>query len=143
MAESNKSRGIQLLRTDDSIPGVVRFYDRREDDVQRAFVAQFSVPAIVGFTDRDEMKELLGDGTEALLRAACHGLTQNILDSSNKLEGDERIAFVRKACATVQAGGWASAPVDEAKARQTAISALVKVGFTPEAAAAIVDKKQA
>lgn len=128
MAQENKSRGTQLLRTDDSTPGVVKFYDRRQADAAKAFVAQVDVTKL---------------SREALVRAAVHGLTQNILDASNKLEGDERVKFVRQACGIVQAGGWASAPVDEAKLRENIISGMMKMGFTREAAIAAINAKKA
>jgi hypothetical protein len=124
----NKTRAIQLLRTDDSIEGKVRFYDRRQTDVNKAFVAEVDVSKL----DR-----------KALLRLAVHGATQNILDSSNKLEGDERVTFVRKACATVQQGGWSSAPVDEAKLQENVVNGLMKMGFTREAALAAIAAKKA
>ena len=135
MANDTKTRGTQLLRTDDSTPGMVRFYDRRQNDVNKAFVGQVDIAKMLKAGEH-----LQPDSP--IVKAAVHGITQNILDSSNKLEGDERVAFVRKACATVQAGGWASAPVDEAKARENAINALMKLGFTREAAVAAVDKKR-
>jgi hypothetical protein len=112
MANDTKARGIQLIRTDDSIPGIVRFYDRREANVQKAFIGQINV------TELDE---------QARNRAAVHGVTQNVLDSSNKLTGDERVAFIKKACAHVQSGGWSAAPVDEAKQLADLQSALAKL----------------
>lgn len=123
MADANKGRGTQLLRTDDSIPGMVRFFDRRVTDVKAAYIAQVDVSQL----DR-----------AALLKAAVHGITQNILDSSNKLEGDARVAFVKKACTVVQNGGWSSTPVDEDTLRKNAIEAFVKMGLTRAAAEAAV-----
>lgn len=112
-------RGIQLVRTDDSVKGTVQFFDRRKTDVQQAFIARVSVQ---------------GMSQEALIRAAIHGITQNILDSSNKLDGDERVAYIKHACRVVQNGGWASAPVDEAAQIERAVQALVKLGIAePEA----------
>lgn len=141
MADANKTRGMQLLRTDDSLPGCVRFYDRRQTDVNKAFIAQVSLESLAiraGVT-----KELLGkDEMKAIMRAAVHGVTQNILDSSNKLEGDARVTFVRNACRIVQDGGWASAPVDEEKQRENAIAALMKLGFTKDAAIAAINAKK-
>ena len=122
-ASATKARAIRLVRTDDSTPGKVKFYDRRETDVSKAFVAEIDVTKL---------------STEALHRAARHGITQNILDASNKLEGDERIAFIRKSAAAVQAGGWASAPVDEAKARETLLKAAAAFGIDPAAMAKLL-----
>jgi hypothetical protein len=142
MADANKSRGIQLLRTDDSVAGAVSFYDRRQANVAQAFIAKVSMESLAiaaGVT-----KEALAhDGMKAVLRAAVHGVTQNILDASTKLEGDARVKFVRDACRIVQNGGWASAPVDEEKLRENTISAMMKLGFTREAAIAALNTKKA
>lgn len=127
MANETKSRGIQLIRTDDAVQGIVRFYDRREEDVKKAFISEVDVTKL---------------STEALYRAARHGITQNLLDSSNKLEGDARVNFIREQSRIVQNGGWASAPVDAAKLRENAISALTKLGFDAETAARMVDAKK-
>ena len=141
-------RGIQLLRTDDSVSGVVKFYDRRVEDAQRAFVGEVSVSnmivealnaAGIGNKLTNEQIEQLGVNLAPVIRAAVHGITQNILDSSNKLDGDERRDYVRKMCAVVQSGGWASAPQDESALRKRAIDALVKMGLTLQAATAAVD----
>ncbi len=125
-ATTTKARAIQLIRTDDATPGLVKFFDRREADVKKAFIGQVDVTKL---------------SQEALYRAARHGLTQNLLDSSNKLEGDARRDFIAKACVTVQNGGWSSAPVDEAKQVENAISALTKLGFSAEVAAQMIAKK--
>lgn len=126
MANETKSRGTQLLRTDDSTAGRVKFYDRRQADVGKAYIAEVDVSKL---------------SREALERAAVHGITQNILDSSNKLDGDARVAFVKDAARIVQQGGWASAPQDTAKVRENAIAALTKLGFTIEAATKLADSK--
>lgn len=135
MAESNanvtKTRGQVLLRADDKVSGVVSFYDRREADVAKAFIGKIDVNA------------MLPAGVVIpphVIKAACHGYTQNMLDSSNKLEGNERVAYVRKTCAIVQAGGWASAPMDEAAIRENAIAGLVKLNIPRAQAEAIVAK---
>ncbi len=132
MANANQSgRGIQLIRTEDNLPlQQVSFYDRRETDVRAAFIGTIHLPTIAG----EAMT------SPAIVKAALHGYTQNVLDSSNKLTGDERVAFIRKACETINAGGWASAPQDEGKIRENAISALVKLGFSQSAAEATVAK---
>jgi hypothetical protein len=124
MQQTNKTRGVQLLRTDDSTPGKVKFYDRRQEDVTKAFIAEVDVTKL---------------SRDALLRAAVHGLTQNILDASNKLEGDARVKYVKDACRIVQDGGWASAPVDEEKLRENALAALMKLGLNKEAALAAIN----
>ena len=128
MAE-NKTRATRLIRTDDSIPGVVKFYDCRETDVAKAYIGAVELALMC------EEREFLEAIPSCIVRAACHGYTQNILDSSNKLEGDARVAFVRKAIDQVNAGGWASTPIDEDAARAKAISALVKTGFFTQAQA--------
>jgi hypothetical protein len=121
MATATKTRGQQLLRTE-SEGTVQRFFDRRSG----AFVGAFDTAA-------------LPEG--ALHRAAMHGLTQNILDSSNKLDGDARIAHVKAQCEIVQAGGWASAPsevnLDTVKAKM--IAAMMAKGKTHAEAAALIE----
>ena len=119
-ATNNKTRGTQLLKTE--VTGsTVRFFDRRNG----AFVAAVDVSKL---------------GEEALYKAALHGVTQNLMDSSNKLDGDARIAHVRQQADIVQAGGWASAPsevnIDAAKSKM--IAALIATGKTPEEAAKMV-----
>lgn len=118
---NNKTRGIQLLKTETE-GSTVRFFDRRNGD----FVAAVNVAQL---------------SEAALHRAALHGLTQNLLDSSNKLEGDERVAHIKRQAEIVQAGGWATAPsevnVDAAKAKM--IAALVAKGKTPEEATKMVE----
>ena len=121
MATENKAtRGTQLLKTE-STGTVQRFFDRRSG----AFVASF---------DTAKLPEA------ALHKAAMHGLTQNLLDSSNKLEGDARIAHIKTQCEIVQAGGWASSPaevnIDAAKAKM--IAALVAMGRTHEEATKMI-----
>jgi hypothetical protein len=120
MATENKTRGTQLLKTETEGP-TVRFFDRRSG----AFVASVNVAKLT-------------EG--ALHRAALHGLTQNLLDSSNKLEGDARIVHIKAQAEIVQAGGWASSPtevnIDAAKAKM--IAALVAMGKTPEEATKMV-----
>lgn len=124
-SETTKTRGIQLIRSDMQ-GSIIRFFDRREENVQKAFIAQVDVADL---------------GQAALYRAAGHGLTQNLLDSSNKLEGDARIEHIRNQCRIVQAGGWASAPsevnIESAKAKM--IAALISKGKSPEQAAALVE----
>lgn len=116
-----KTRGIQLLKTETE-GATLRIFDRRSG----AFVASVNVAQLT-------------EG--ALHRAALHGITQNLLDSSNKLEGDERIAHIKAQAEIVQAGGWASAPsevnIESAKAKM--IAALIARGKTPEQAAALVE----
>jgi hypothetical protein len=132
--ESNtKARPALLIRADDSVPGVVRFYDRREADVQKALIGSVNV-VTMGNTEGSFVPP-------AIARAAVHGITQNILDASNKLTGDERVAFIARACETVQAGGWASAPVDEEAAIKKAVKALMALGMTLEAATAIAAQR--
>jgi hypothetical protein len=137
MANGNtKARNVQLIRTDDKIPGTVRFYDRRVEDAGKAFIGEVNIARMMD--DRGQSLAIIPD---CIVKAAIHGYTQNILDSSNKLDGDERVAFIRNACRIVQDGGWSSAPVDEEKARETAISAMMKLGFTREAAMAALASK--
>lgn len=107
-----KARGIQLIRTDDTTPGVVKFYDRRETDAKKAFIGQVDVAKMPAATRT---------------AYAVHGVTQNMLDSSNKLEGDARVAYIKTTCAQVESGTWASAPVDQAKLKQNAIDAIRKL----------------
>jgi hypothetical protein len=115
-----KTRGQQLVKTEQT--GTVQRFFRRDTG---AFIGAF-----------DTAK--LPDG--ALHRAAMHGLTQNLLDSSNKLEGQARCDHIARQCEIVQAGGWASAPsevnIDAAKAKM--IAALVAAGRSPEEAAKMV-----
>jgi hypothetical protein len=115
-----KARGIQLLKTE-ADGYSVRFFDRRNG----AFVAAVDLTKLP---------------PEAMHRAACHGITQNLLDSSNKLEGDARIAHIKQQADIVQAGGWASAPaevnIDAAKAKM--IAALIASGKTLDEAAKMV-----
>ena len=141
MANATKSRGTQLIRTDDKISGCVRFYRRDMDDAQAAFIGQIDVrqiPDAAGTT----MAALGVPSDHPGVKLAVHGATQNVLDSSNKLDGDARCEFIRKACATVQSGGWSSAPADDAKVRENAEAALRKMygqmGLTPEAINAAV-----
>lgn len=122
MAQDKKaaSRGIQLVKSETE-GSVIRFFDRRNG----AFVTSVDVskmPAV------------------AQLRAAMHGVTQNLLDSSNKLEGDARLAHIKGQCEVVQNGGWASAPsevnIDAAKTKM--IAALVASGKSHEEATKMV-----
>lgn len=126
MANETKTRGIQLIRTDESIPGKVSFYDRRETNAQRALIGTVNIEAM----PRD-----------GVLRFAARGVTGNLLDSSNKLEGEARIEWLRGAISTANQGIMASTAVDADKLRQNAIDALVKLGMTAAAAAQIVDKR--
>lgn len=77
---------------------------------------------------------------ESLHKFAIHGMTQNLLDSSNKLEGEARVRHLQEQAAIVQAGGWASAPrevnLESAKARM--LAALVASGKSPEEAATLL-----
>lgn len=122
MANEKKApvRGVQLLKTE--VDGsTLLVFDRRDG----AFVTAVNVAKLT---------------ETALHRAAIHGLTQNLLDSSNKLEGDARIAHIKTQAAIVQDGGWASAPtevnIDAAKAKM--VAALVAMGKTPEEASSMV-----
>lgn len=139
------TRGIQLIRTDDSTPGIVKFYDRREADVKQALIGLVDVGSIARQYALDQgVAPEQADRTfiaPPVLRAAVHGITQNILDASNKLEGDDRVAYIAQMCERVQNGGWASAPVDEEKLRANAISALTKLGIPADKAAAMVDAR--
>lgn len=128
MANDTKARAIQLIRTDDKVSGTVRFYDRREADVNKAFIGEVDVTKLP---------------REALIKAAVHGLTQNILDSSNKLSGDDRVAFIKKACTIVQNGGWSSAPIDEDAAFKNAVEALVKLNVPRDVAEKVVTEQRA
>ncbi len=132
MADKANARGPMLIRADRSVEGRVTFYDAR---VQEAAAAR------IGCIDVQAMCVDVPGVPAQVIRAAVHGYTQNVLDSSNKLTGDERVAFVAKACDTINAGGWASAPVDEAAAAQRAIDALVKAGFSLSEARAFVESK--
>jgi hypothetical protein len=116
MADTKKVRGTQLIRADRSVPGVVTFYDTR---VAEAAAARIGV---VRFEDRCDA-EVPAD----VVRAALHGWTQAILDSSNSLTGDARVAFVRAACDTIRQGGWPSAPIDEEAAYTRAHDAIMKL----------------
>ena len=120
MTAQTKTRGTQLLKTEEA--GTIRRFFRRDTG---AFVGAFDVAKLP---------------QDALYRAAAHGLTQNILDSSNKLDGQTRCDHVARQCEIVQAGGWASAPqevnIDAAKAKM--IAALIATGRTPEEAASMV-----
>lgn len=140
-------RGIQLIRTDDTIPGRVRFYDRRQTDVKLAFIAEVDVMEIpdaneITWSDLVLAQETAGETPPAmdhpLIRAAVHGVTQNILDASNKLDGNERRDYIKRMCAHVQTGGWASAPVDEAAATKRVEEALAKL--PAEVRAALIAK---
>lgn len=130
------TRPAQLIRTDDSVPGVVSFYDRREADVEKALIGSVEVPRM-GLRDDEPDLEL----NACVARAAVHGVTQNILDASNKLEGDARVAFIRRACDVVKNGGWASAPVDEAAAVAKAVKALMALGMDRDEAERIATQR--
>lgn len=132
---TQSTRGIQLIRTDDSVSGVVRFFDRREADVKAAFIGEVIIAQMGTATDEELVLP------DAIMRAARHGVTQNILDASNKLEGDDRVAYIASMCERVQNGGWASAPVDEEKLRANAISALIKLNIPADKAAQMVDAR--
>jgi hypothetical protein len=114
-------RGIQLLKSETE-GSVLRIFDRRNG----AFVAAVDVAKLPA---------------ASLDRAALHGITQNLMDSSNKLEGDARIAHIKAQAEIVQAGGWASAPVEvnieAAKAKM--IAALVASGKSAAEATKMVD----
>lgn len=124
MANSKAARPGQLIKTIRDDAGV-SFFDRRTEQQ-------------IG---RINMIELRDQEPEYFLRAAVHGTTQNILDASNKLEGDDRVAFIAQACDLASAGSWASAPseIDPDKARAAAIKAFMALGLSPEAAASAVD----
>lgn len=114
MANSTKTRGSQLIRADRSVSGIVTFYDTRITEASAARIGAIRFP--------DDC-----DAPAHVVRAAMHGWTQNLLDSSNKLEGDARVDFIRKGCETINAGGWVSAPVDDDKARENAAKAFDKM----------------
>lgn len=123
-------RAPSLIRTDDSVPGVVSFYDRRQENAQAAFIAQIDVRVIAPDLDP----------TNPAMRAAVHGYTQNVLDSSNSLSGDARVAYIKTSCDRIMAGGWASVPVDAAAQREKAIVAMMKLpGWTRAMAERAVD----
>lgn len=126
MANDTKTRGVQLIRTDESVPGKISFYDRRVANATQALIATIDV------------REIPEAG---LHRFAVRGLSGNILDSSNKLDGDERVDWIRRACVAAQQGVMATTATDEGKLRETAIAALVKIGMTVEAATEIVNKR--
>lgn len=114
MADATKTRGTQLIRADRTVSGVVTFYDSREKDAAKAKIGEVKFPADVV-------------APAHVIKAAIHGWTQNILDSSNKLEGDARVKFVKEACTLIAGGGWASAPVDEEAAKTAARTAIDKM----------------
>lgn len=111
------TRGQQLIRTDRAVPGQVSFYDARQENAQAGKIGTLSLARIAPDTDIPP----------AIARAAIHGYTQNLLDSSNKLDGDERVAFIRRGIETLHNGGWVAAPVDDEKAKAGAIAALEKM----------------
>lgn len=135
MAETKKERGTQLIRTDESVPGRVGFYDRRVEDAKLAYIGQVDVDAmlVAAGVSADLLPKLA-----AVRKLACHGAKQNILDSSNSLEGDARRDYVRKSAAIVQNGGWASVPVDAATMVKNAVEALVKLNVPREQAEKLV-----
>ena len=61
------TRPAQLIRTDDSVPGVVSFYDRREADVEKALIGSVEVPRM-GLRDDEPDLEL----NACVARAAVH-----------------------------------------------------------------------
>lgn len=153
--DTTKTRGTQLIRTDDKVRGQVTFYRRDVEDAAKARIATIDVMVIPqereipdpegGETPLKVTVTLAALGFPSdhpVIAAAVHGYTQNVLDSSNKLDGQARVDFIVKACSTIQAGGWASAPQDDAKIRENAEAALRKMyaqmGLTPEAINAAV-----
>jgi hypothetical protein len=148
MADATKTRGQQLIRTDDKIPGRVRFLRRDIEDVAKASIAEIDVMLIPHEVEAEvdgeavkvnvTLASLGFPPAHPIVAAAVHGYTQNVLDSSNKLDGQARVDFIRKACGLIQAGGWASAPQDDAKVRENAISGLMKLGLSRAAAEAAV-----
>jgi hypothetical protein len=141
--DTTKTRGTQLIRTEVVRfyrRNVVRFYRRDVTDAAQAFIAEINIWAIPDGEGNtlEESAERFADN-HPIVRAAVHGYTQNVLDSSNKLDGQARVDFIAKACKQIQAGGWASAPTDDAKVRENAIKALMKLGLTQAAAEAAVD----
>lgn len=114
------TRGQQLIRTDRSTPGQVTFYDARKENAQAGKIGTLSLRRIAG----DEGYESLN---AAIARAAIHGYTQNLLDSSNKLDGDDRVAFIARGIEILHNEGWVAAPVDDEKAKAGAIAALEKM----------------
>ena len=131
------TRGIQLFRTDDTVPGRVSFYDRRVADAKAAHVVTVDVMTIPG-PEGKTLTDLGVPPSHPVVTQAVHGVTQNILDSSNKLEGTARVNAVREMGAHVQSGGWASAPVDEAAARKKAYDAIMKLPLPPEVRAKVL-----
>lgn len=153
--EMKSTRGQTLIRTDDTTPGVVKFYRRDETDVKKAFIAQFDVGqmlfdaviAAVGQAET-EREAATGDapfdfaeslwesfysqpGTKFVIRQACHGGTQNALDSSNKLEGQARVDYIRSTVTGFGEFVWASAPIDEAASMKRAEDAIMKMPASP------------
>lgn len=120
------SRGIQLIRTDDSTPGVVKFYRRDTEDVQKAYIGRVDVASMLVQAGANPGM-MQHHAAKAVVKLAVHGATQNILDASNKLDGNERVDYIRKMCEHLMSGGWASAPVDEAAARKRAEEAIAKL----------------
>jgi len=111
------TRGQQLIRTDRSIPGQVTFYDAREENAQAGRIATLRLVDIAGDAEIPA----------PIARAAIHGYTQNLLDSSNKLDGDDRVRFIRQGVETLRNGGWVSAHGGDEKAKAGAIAALEKM----------------
>lgn len=136
--ETTKTRGTQLIRTDDKIPGRVRFFRRDVEDVNKAYIAEINVREIPD-ANGTTMARLGLPSDHPAVAAAVHGYTQNVLDSSNKLDGQARVDFIAKACGLIQQGGWASAPQDDAKVKENAIAGLMKLGLTRAAAEAAVN----
>lgn len=120
------TRGVQFIRTDDSTSGVVAFYRRTETDAKKAFIGRVNVNDMLTLGGVSSVT-LDNPNVKAVVRAAVHGFTQNILDSSNKLDGEERAKHIAAMCGQVQSGGWASAPVDEAAAKKRAEEAIAKL----------------
>ena len=111
------TRGTQLVRADRAISGQVTFYDAREENAAAGRIGTLRLADIAPDADIPP----------AIAKAAIHGYTQNLLDSSNKLEGDDRVEFIRRGIETLRDGGWVSAPVDEDKAKANALAALEKM----------------
>lgn len=143
-------RGTQLVRTDDSVSGKVKFFNRRETDVKKAYVSEIDIRAMAEtaieavladpeVTEPDAALHAMVERLGPVIRLAVHGATQAVLDCSNKLDGQARLDYISKMCDVVEKGGWPSAPVDEGAMRQKQIDTFVKMGLTRDAATAAVD----
>lgn len=133
MANETKTRGQQLIRADRAVSGIVKFLDMRVENVGKALIGQVSFADVMvselakQSIPEDKARKMATAMPAGIVRAAIHGWTQNLLDSSNKLEGDARVAFVKAGCETIKGGGWVSAPVDENAAKENLNKAVDKM----------------